>query len=236
MRKIVVINGSGHWGKDSFVEYCSSFLPETRHTSYVDYIRYEVAPLLGYEGGKTEKDRKFLSDILDISAEYNDLPYSIIDKEIQKFFNETLRDDAVLFIDIRQPSVIQRVVNDYGAKTLLVTRSDVPKITSNHADAEVENYNYDWVIANDGTLENLRHAAEIFCKEKLFKSKLKCDTECIDCNYNVTSGRNVACGKSDILSTIDTVLKGYNPKNMVPISYDMLKEIADELKKRRMEE
>ena len=237
MRKIVVINGSGGSGKDTFVNYCKEFVHVT-HTSYVNYIRNEIAPRLGYKGGKTEKDRKFLSDLQDISSDYNDFPYEVIDDEIQDFWDSFFHDsdDYVLFIDVREPKVIQRMVDDYGAKTLLVTRSDAPEITSNHADAEVNNYNYDYKVVNDGTLENLRHAAEVFCKEKLFKPKSKCDTECIDCNYNVTSGKNVACGKTDILSTIDTALKGYNPKNMVPVSYELLEQISYELKKRRMEE
>ena len=41
----------------------------------------------------------------------------------------------------------------------------VDEIKSNHADANVENYEYDYIIENDGTLEQLDKMAYLFSEQ-----------------------------------------------------------------------
>lgn len=234
MKRIIAMNGSGRVGKGSFVAACKHYLQEVQYVSYVDYVRYKIAPLLGYLGGKTERDRKFLSDLQDISSEYNDYPYFRLDNMIQYFF-KTTRGSAVLFIDIREPNIIKRVVDDYGAKTVLLRRTDAPNIKGNHADAEVENYDYDFYIDNNGSLEDLQEKAKEFC-EKIMSIKKKCNTECIKCGYNLTDKQGVTCGKSGVLSTLQKALHGYHSGDMIPMGYDTLAELATLLIKQKLED
>ena len=53
-----------------------------------------------------------------------------------------------------------------NAKTLLMRRAVIENDNqSNHADAEVFNYDYDYIIENNGTLEELEQKAIEFLKQ-----------------------------------------------------------------------
>ena len=70
-----------------------------------------------------------------------------------------------MLIDIREPEEIARAVKEFGAETILIRNPNVEKVKSNHADANVENYNYDYIIENDGTLEQLDKMAYLFSEQ-----------------------------------------------------------------------
>ena len=155
-KKIVVINGTGGSGKDTFVSFCEKYISVYNFSS-IDKIK-EIAELLGWQGGKTEKDRKFLADLKDLSTKYNNLPYNTIKDAINKFKKS---DKKLMFIHIREPEEIKKVVNNYNATTLLITRKNYDVIKSNSADANINNYKYDYVIEND-TLDMLEDSAKNF--------------------------------------------------------------------------
>jgi hypothetical protein len=71
----------------------------------------------------------------------------------------------ILFIHCREPEEIKRLVDDFKCSTLLITNNNITQVESNHADANVNNYNYDFVIHNDGTLEDLKVEVELFILE-----------------------------------------------------------------------
>lgn len=170
MKEIIVINGSGGKGKDSFVEFVSKYL-KTKNISSVDKIK-EAATILGWSGEKNDNDRLFLSDLKQLSKEYNDYPYKYIVDEIGKFLNS---DKEIIFIHIREPEEIRRIVSEFNAKTLLVRNSNVLDIKTNYSDANVENYNYDFYIENNGNLEDLEYKAKKFAKDLLRKGGYKND-------------------------------------------------------------
>lgn len=72
----------------------------------------------------------------------------------------------LLFIDCREPQEISRFVNDYNATTLLVRRGQ-QKSFGNHADDNVEAYQYDIVINNDKTIDTLQLLAKEFYEKFL---------------------------------------------------------------------
>ena len=156
MKQIVIINGTGGSGKDTFVEFCQKY-GNVKNFSSIDKVK-EIAKQIGWTGTKTEKDRKFLSDLKKLTTEYNDMAFNSISDEVAKF-NES--EDDVMFIHIREPEEILRAANAFGAKTLLIKRVGLENISSNYSDANVENYKYDYVIEND-TLENLENSAMEF--------------------------------------------------------------------------
>lgn len=165
MKTVVVINGSGGSGKDTFVGFVSKIVP-TVNVSSVDKVK-EAASVLGYEGGKSEKDRQFLNTIKNASVQYNDFPFKDIVSAIGKFLTSN---NEVLFIHIREPKEINKVkslLNSYLSvvvhfMTVLVQNSNVPMVVSNEADANVNEYKYDYVVDNSGTIADLKEEAESF--------------------------------------------------------------------------
>ena len=159
MKKIVVINGTGGCGKDTFVEFCSKYASVYNFSS-IDKVK-EVAKVIGWTGKKTEKDRKFLSDLKKLTTEYNDMAFNSI-KDAVNIFNNSNND--IMFIHIREPEEIKRVVDEFSAYSLLIKRENQNKITSNYSDASVEDYNYDYIIINT-TLDEYEKKAKEFIKE-----------------------------------------------------------------------
>ena len=161
LKKVFILNGVGASGKGEFADRVGKYIP-TRKYSIVDLPK-EAAKLLGWNGAKTEKDRRFLSDIMDLATEYNDSPYKDVINLVEAF--DTELPEEVLIIDMRDPKDIARAVKDFEAETILIRNPSVGKIESNHADANVENYNYDYIIENDGTLEQLDKMAYLFSEQ-----------------------------------------------------------------------
>lgn len=157
MKKIVVINGTGGSGKDTFVELTST-IRKVYNVSSIDKVK-EIAKTCGWNGKKDEKDRKFLSDLKILLIKYNDLPFNDICEKIEKFNNS---DDEIMFIHIREPEEIKRIVSKYNAITLLIKRKGLDNIETNSSDFNVDNYDYDYYINNDGTIEDLKKEAISF--------------------------------------------------------------------------
>ena len=168
-KRIFIINGSGGVGKDLFVNMVktsvSKFSPYiVWNYSSIDKVK-TIATQIGWNGGKTEKDRKFLSDLKVLTTEYNDMPFNDL-KRIVNLFKEK-QNVVFLFLHIREPNEIERAKNEFNAHTILITRDSVPQITSNIADGGVFNYHYDTIIKNNGTKEMLQGMADLFVKDWL---------------------------------------------------------------------
>jgi dephospho-CoA kinase len=170
MKKYIFItNGMGGCGKDTFANFLKDRANVTKISSVdrVKHIAYEG----GWDGGKTEKDRKFLSDLKCLLTEYNDLPFKSISYQVELFKEDF--DADVLLIDIREPEEIERAKKAFGAKTILIKNDRVPYISSNMADAGVYNYDYDIIIENNGTLEEFEEKVQNFAKEYLYERHQK---------------------------------------------------------------
>ena len=154
-------NSVGGSGKDTWASLLNKYIPTLKY-SIVDLPK-EAAKVLGWDGGKTEKDRRFLSDIMDLSTDYNDAPFKDVLSLVTDFKNnKDYAEYEVLIIDMRDPKDIARAVETFGAETILIRNPNVEKIESNHADRDVENYEYDYIIENDGSLEQLERVAKLF--------------------------------------------------------------------------
>lgn len=162
MKEILIINGSGGVGKDTFVE-CLKEFTSVFHTSIVNQVK-SIAKAIGWNGEKNENNRKFLSDLKVLIDEYNDGNYNNV-AAIMRDFREGIIDSELLCIDMREGNQIERAKKEFGAKSVLVTRNTVKHITSNIADAGVFNVKYDYHIENNGTIEDLRNTAKDFLKK-----------------------------------------------------------------------
>lgn len=163
-RVILILNGSGTKGKNEFAK-CLGKYKNVFSTSSIDKVK-EAATVLGWEGKKDEKSRKFLSDMKLLATEYNDFPFKDISKLV-KLFKRWYCDYDIMTIDIREPEEIARAVKEFGAISVLIKRDCVEDIKSNMADANVYNYDYDYVIENNGTIEDLKKEAKNLI-DKLF--------------------------------------------------------------------
>lgn len=158
MKEIVVINGSGGVGKDTFVKFCNNYTP-VMNISSVDKVKEAAKVLAGWNGEKDEKSRKFLSDLKKIGIEYNDAPFQYISNMAEKFKNSN---KEIMFVHIRECSEIEKCKQKFNAKTLLITNKNVETINTNISDRDVNKYKYDYHINNDGTLEELKQKAKKF--------------------------------------------------------------------------
>ena len=155
-KKLVIINGSGGVGKDTFIDLCDKWV-KTYRVSSVDKVK-EAAKILGWNGQKMENDRKFLSDLKLLSTEYCDHSYEYIKQCVTNFIENEFESN-VMFMHIREPREIQKVKEVFDCYTILITNNNVSKISSNMADDNVENFKYDFVICNDGSLDDLKQEA-----------------------------------------------------------------------------
>ena len=168
--KVVVINGKGGVGKDEFVKQCAGHALWCVNLSTVDFVK-EIAQQCGWDGTKTAANRKFLSDLKDLLSEWGDIPFQKVKERIEYLRGKVdlydfSSEELIVFVHCREPKEIQRYVDEFGAITLLIRRSAAESVEQiNHADNGVLDYQYDYTIVNDGTIEELADKALDFMQK-----------------------------------------------------------------------
>ena len=153
MNKVaIVINGSGGVGKDTLCDIAAKHF-KVKNISSITPIK-EIAALMGWDGSKDDRARKFLADLKGLSVEYNNYPTKWALREYESFLDS---DEEIMFVHIREGSEISKFVEATKgeAKTLLI-RGGARMTKGNYgnaADDEVENYAYDYYFMNDKTLD-----------------------------------------------------------------------------------
>lgn len=160
-KNIIIINGTGGAGKDTFVGFCAE-LTNVLNVSTVDKVKEAAKILVGWNGEKDEVSRKLLVDLKRLSIVYNDAPTKYILEMAEKFKTSN---NSLMFIHIREVEEIEKAKKLLNAKTLLINNPRVKLITSNDSDGKVNEYQYDYYIENDGTLEDLKIKASKFIEE-----------------------------------------------------------------------
>ena len=158
MKKIIVINGRGGVGKDTFIEVLresTKYYGKIKSISSVDSIKFAVGYLIGdYDPVKDNAYRKLLSDVKRALIEYNDTPTLLLHKEVTKFINnENLE---YLFVHIREPEEIEKFIESCKELntpiiTLLIRNTSKgydENTYGNYSDDNVENYKYDYIFNN----------------------------------------------------------------------------------------
>ena len=151
-KTVIVINGAGGVGKDTLCEFAEKHY-KVMNISSITPIK-EIAKMCGWSGEKTDKVRKFLSDLKALSIEYNDFPTVWATEKYNEFISS---DKEIMFVHIREASEILKFVKatEGKAKTLLVRGGERMKKSNygNVSDDDVENYEYDFYFVNDKSLE-----------------------------------------------------------------------------------
>lgn len=160
MDKLVfIVNGKPRAGKDTFAMILNRYMNVYKYSA-VTKVK-EIATLCGWDGQKEERDRKFLHELKMLTSEYSDMAYQDVVNEIKKYRNGEIEAD-VFIVDVREPEEIERLAKEVGALTVFIENNNVPAITSNAADANVENYEYDFVVPNNGTMNDFEEEIKLF--------------------------------------------------------------------------
>ena len=165
IKQIYITNGMARCGKDTFAKFLNDIVPTLKYSS-IDKVK-DIAKLCGWDGGKTEKDRKFLSDLKLLTTEYSNMAFEAIKSKVSEFLEDSKH--VVMLIDIREPAEIEKAKTAFGAKTILIENKNVKTISSNMADANVFNYTYDYVVKNNGSLEEFKENVKKFVMENILK-------------------------------------------------------------------
>lgn len=167
--KIIIVNGAPGSGKTSFESFCQEIMGDyCQMRSTIDLVKEIALFYTGWNGEKDLKSRKFLSDLKDLLTEFNDVPFNDIVRFKNVWEDELEMYDVkdhphILLVDSREPEEIMRFKRELGAVTVLIRRASAEIAeTSNHADANVLNCDYDYEIDNNGSLDELRAKAVEF--------------------------------------------------------------------------
>lgn len=160
MKKITfVINGAGGVGKDTLCDLAAKHF-RVYNISTITPIK-DIARMCGWNGEKTDKARRFLSDLKALTVEYNDYPTVWATERYHGFMQS---DDEIMFLHIREPEEIAKFVaaTEGAARTLLIRGGDRMKksVYGNVSDDRVEDYKYDYYFCNDKSLDQTEQA---FC-------------------------------------------------------------------------
>lgn len=167
--KVIVFNGKGGSGKTTGQEFIKQWGKKYYHlfyfTSIIDYVKNH-AKIFGWNNDKSEKGRKFLCDLKNILSEYNDIPFQTIIKDIELKKSQNYE---LYFVDMRQADDIERLKRECSCEviTVLVDRKTNIDKYGNSADDNVMDCSYDYVIDNNGAMEELRYSAITLTKKIL---------------------------------------------------------------------
>ena len=155
---VIIINGKGGCGKDTICKILNKHYPTTV-ISTITKVKL-AARLIGWNGGKEDKDRKFLSDLKDLWTEYNDGPLKYACEKYMEFRDKPATVyNEIMVIHVREPEEIKKLcnaINNIPCKTLLITSERTNDHGyGNHADDDVDEYPYNYIYHNDGLLEDL---------------------------------------------------------------------------------
>ena len=169
-KTVLIVNGKPRAGKDTFVELLSYMIPVYKY-SIIEKVKC-VALDCGWKGKKEERDRKFLYELKKLTDEYSDMSFVDVYERIEAFAKDEIKE--VLFaVDIRDPEDIEMMKDLTGAFTVFIENENVPEITSNPADANVANYEYDFVIKNNGTMDDYKREVYNFLMALLQKIEME---------------------------------------------------------------
>lgn len=165
---VIVLNGYPLSGKDEFVKISKEKYYCYNHST-VDKVK-EMALLMGWDGKKTDKNRKMLSEFKQFYVKWFDGPFKDIIRCIKfnKIQIETSGYDAEIpycdniFLHIREPEEIERIKqycntdNKLKFHSILIERYELGDNDLPDSDIYINNYDYDYVIDNKSNLNNFK--------------------------------------------------------------------------------
>lgn len=178
--KLILISGKARSGKDTFAKFLDKELTlkgyKVCKLGYGDYIRYYIKKYFGWDGDDDTKPRDLM----------NYIGTDIIRKQIDKNFhvNRIMQDIKVLsfFFDVAIISDVREPIEIEVPKSTLDDCISVKIVRNNfdnnlsleqrkaYTETALDSFNdYDYVIENDGTIEELENKASDFINKEVLK-------------------------------------------------------------------
>lgn len=167
---VIVINGVGGVGKDTFINAVGQYY-KTQMISSITPIK-EMAAICGWNGEKTLQARKFLADLKQLTIQYNNYPTSYLVQEYEKFLKS---DFNILFVVIREPEEIKKFKTAINNKcyTLLIqsNRIKLQGQFGNLSDdrATKDYFTYDFTYQNDSPKEDVVEQVKLFFENTILQ-------------------------------------------------------------------
>ena len=163
---IFLVSGKAGSGKSTFAELLSDQLENSLIINYADLVKYVAKEYCGWNGEKDKTGRALLQEIgTERGRNYvhKDIWVSMVAAIITVLDN---RYDNFIIADCRFPNEID-YWNEYGWEDVYSIRIDRPNYESalteiqkqHESEIALDDYGFDYVIENSGTLEDLNDAA-----------------------------------------------------------------------------
>lgn len=160
---LIITNGMARSGKDTFSTLLNNYTSVFKYSS-IDKVK-AIARQCGWNGEKTEKARAFLSELKMLTSKYYDMSFNDIKQKYEDFQKNEFYE--VMVVDIREPKEIAKAKEQLGAITVFIENNRVPQLTSNYGDAHVRDYEYDYIIENNGSIEEFEEKTKEFFENVL---------------------------------------------------------------------
>lgn len=182
--RVIIINGAPTSGKDTFVDMAAQYcdMDESANVfniSSVDPIKDMLAGF-GWDGQKSDNMRGMIAGIKQMWIDTQNGPTTFLFTNIFNYHVMHVDEDNLIFCHIREPEEIGKLVKvldgmnvmNIDVKTMLISRMGVGSESDRESD-DINNicaYNYDIIINNDGTLDQLQEMMENFV-DKILEDK-----------------------------------------------------------------
>lgn len=179
--RVFITNGIGGSGKDTFYDFIKSYSEIFPNKVLMKFSVIDPIKRLVIENGikkgeeKTDEYRTLLYELKKALDSYSDYSYNMTIETVkiqEKGIEQYKEKELIAFIDAREKKDIDRLKKDFSVKTILVRRPDTNKWT-NPADSG-DNFNgadYDYIIYNYGTIDDLKNMAEKFFNEVIMEGE-----------------------------------------------------------------
>lgn len=172
---IIGLSGYARSGKDTVADYLVTQRGFKR-VAFADPIRnilYAMNPVIdgvrlvnlvdnyGWEIAKSKTEVRELLQSLGYAARKNVHE----DIWVMAAFSQMTKDENYVIADVRFRNEAN-VIKQYNGEIWRIERPDVQAVNGHVSEWEMDGYEYDWAVNNDGTLEQLEYAVKIRCDDQ----------------------------------------------------------------------
>lgn len=164
-KRIILISGKAESGKDTLANILAEYsTSRTMIIHYADILKYVAEKYWGWNGLKDEAGRSLLQQVGSIIRERN--PDYMINTVIQMIHIHKPIFDIFIVPDVRMPREITDIVQVYTDIRIDVVRVKTVRENSlteeqrgHITETALDNYDFPYIIDNNGSLEDLRKRA-----------------------------------------------------------------------------
>lgn len=154
--KVILISGKAQHGKDTLASYIQAQSTNLGILHFANELK-EDAIFLGWNGEKDDKGRRFLQQLGDVMKDYHGITY-YADRSKNKIDDCNFRQGYII-PDWRLPYEVNPF-KDIDVITIRIERPNFDNGLSDEAKSHIsetalDDYDFDYVIINDGTFEEL---------------------------------------------------------------------------------